>query len=61
MPVDCGIAGTAYRMRSVINVANVNDDPRFYAEVDRSTGFRTQSLLCIPLIGHDAEAIGVLE
>ena len=28
---------------------DVESDPRFYAEIDRATGFRTRSLLCVPL------------
>lgn len=30
-------------------------DPRFNAEVDKSTGYRTHSILCMPIKSHDGE------
>jgi signal transduction histidine kinase/DNA-binding response OmpR family regulator len=41
-------------------VSNVQDDPRFFSGVDEQTGFRTTSLLAVPLLVRD-KVIGVLE
>jgi adenylate cyclase len=35
-----------------VRVADAYDDPRFNPDVDRRTGFRTRSVLCLPL--HDS-------
>ena len=60
-PADCGIAGATFRANHVINVENAPADPRFYDAIDRQTGFRTRSLLSVPLRGIDNDTIGVLE
>jgi len=55
-----GIAGwVAQRGESAV-VPNVEDDHRFYSGIDEQTGFRTSSLLAVPLWIHD-RVIGVLE
>lgn len=60
-PADCGIVGATFRANHVINVENAQADPRFYDAIDRQTGFRTRSLLSVPLRGIDNDTIGVLE
>jgi DNA-binding response OmpR family regulator len=55
-----GIAGwVAENERSLI-VPDVQNDERFSAEVDDTTGFTTQSILCVPLTVRE-KVIGVLE
>ncbi|NHZ72166.1 MAG: GAF domain-containing protein, partial [Aquificales bacterium] len=55
-----GIAGwTALTGESSI-VNHVQADPRFFPEVDDQSGFRTTSLLAVPMRFHDT-VIGVLE
>jgi GAF domain-containing protein len=61
VPVDCGIVGSSYRMRRVINVPDARADSRFYPAVDRISGFRTRSRVCVPPLNHDACPIGILE
>jgi len=60
-PADRGIAGATFRESRVINVEDAAADPRFYDAIDRQTGFRTRSLLSVPLLGIDNDTIGVLE
>ena len=60
-PADRGIAGATLREGRLINVQDVSTDPRFYDEIDRQTGFRTRSLLSVPLRGIDNETNGVLQ
>jgi K+-sensing histidine kinase KdpD len=55
-----GIAGwTALAGESAI-VNEVQSDPRFFSKVDNQSGFRTSSLMAVPMRFHD-EVIGVLE
>src|SRR5690349_5606984 len=49
--IDSGIAGACARARKLVNVRDVDNDPRFNAETDRTTGFRTRSVVAVPLIG----------
>ncbi len=56
-----GIAGlTAVTGRSM-NIIEAWDDPRFDRSVDQRTGYRTRSLLCVPLLGATGEPLGVVQ
>jgi phosphoserine phosphatase len=60
-PADRGIAGEAAQHMAVINVPDAYDDPRFNREIDKTTGFRTRSILTLPMIGLDGQLMGVLQ
>jgi signal transduction histidine kinase len=60
-PVGVGIAGDVARTRTVVNVADAYADPRFNQDFDKQTGFRTRSVLCMPLSGSHQEFIGVIQ
>jgi signal transduction histidine kinase len=59
VPLD-SIAGTIFRERRTVQIANVEQDPRHYSKVDEDLQFVTRSLLGVPLIVKN-EVIGVLE
>jgi sigma-B regulation protein RsbU (phosphoserine phosphatase) len=61
IPATAGIAGECAQKRAIINVPDAYADPRFNQAVDRKTGFRTQSILAIPLVDFDGELIGVAQ
>jgi phosphoserine phosphatase RsbU/P len=60
IPRGKGIVGWVQQRRQSVLVEDAYDDPRFYPEMDRSTGFITRSLIAVPLF-QDAQDIGVLE
>lgn len=59
--IDKGIAGQCAQQRCVINVRDCYTDPRFTAQFDAQTGYRTRSLIAMPLVGLDDELVGVLQ
>ena len=59
--IGVGIAGDVARTRTVANVADAYADPRFNQDFDKQTGFRTRSVLCMPLSGSHQELIGVIQ
>lgn len=61
IPDDRGIVGECVATREIVLVPDAYADPRFNREVDRTTGFRTRSMLTMPLIGHDDTLVGVLQ
>lgn len=61
MPAGRGIAGWVAHNGEPVNLANAYDDPRFEREVDRRLGYRTSSLLCLPIRGKEGETVGVLQ
>lgn len=60
IPAGKGIAGFVLSSGQPMAVSDVGDTETFYAEVDKTTGFSTQSILATPLT-HNGEVIGVLE
>ena len=56
-----GIAGlTAVSGRS-ISIPEAWEDPRFDRSVDQRTGYRTRSMLCVPLKNATGEPVGVVQ
>lgn len=60
VPRGKGIAGWVLQNGSSLLVPDAYADPRFYRETDKQTGFRTRSILCIPLLRTGKE-VGVLQ
>ena len=60
MPASAGIAGWTLREAKPMLIKNAQEDPRFYADIDSTTGMTTQSLLAVPLKYKDM-VIGVIE
>jgi Nif-specific regulatory protein len=56
-----GIAGSVAMTGQTINVADAYEHPLFYKEVDLQTGYRTRTLLAVPLRDLKGEIIGVGE
>lgn len=60
IPAGKGIAGFVYSSGQPMAIAEAGEEESFYAEVDRKTGYSTQTILATPL-RHYGEIIGVLE
>src|SRR5580692_7029305 len=57
-----GIAGAAALTGKVINVTNAYNDSRFNQSIDFQTGYRTRTLLAVPLENLiDGEVVGSFE
>ena len=60
VPAGRGIAGLAMRAGVAVNMREARQDPRHYAEVDRTTGYHTHGILCVPIRGK-GEVVGCLQ
>lgn len=60
VPRGQGISGWVLERRMPQLVPDAYEDPRFYRDADRQTGYRTRSILCVPLTRNDVD-IGVLQ
>ncbi len=60
-PIGVGISGQVAATGRIINIPDAYADPRFNPEPDRSSGYRTHSLLTFPMTGHDGEVLGVFQ
>jgi hypothetical protein len=60
IPPGKGIAGFVFASGQPVAIADVAQEETFYAEVDRATGYSTQTILATPL-SVEGETVGVLE
>ena len=60
-PLDRGIAGEVARIGTGINIPDAYTDSRFNPEIDKQTGYRTHSILCLPMTSSNGRLIGVVE
>lgn len=49
IPKDAGIAGTVCTTGATINIPEAYEDDRFNQAVDQKTGYRTKTILCMPI------------
>jgi phosphoserine phosphatase len=56
-----GLIGECLSTRETINVSNAYADSRFSRAVDMATGYKTQSVLNVPLLGWEKQPVGVLQ
>ncbi|XP_041076086.1 cGMP-specific 3',5'-cyclic phosphodiesterase-like isoform X1 [Polyodon spathula] len=56
-----GIVGHVAATGRPLNIRNAYEDPRFNAGVDQITGYKTQSILCMPIKNHKEEVVGVAQ
>jgi len=61
LSIHSGIAGAAARSLEIINIPDAYDDQRFNRDLDKTTGYRTRSILAFPLTNYDGKLVGVLE
>jgi sigma-B regulation protein RsbU (phosphoserine phosphatase) len=60
IPQATGLVGACIEQNEIIVSNNLNDDPRFHREMDKASGYKTESILCVPLRAGD-QVIGVLQ
>ncbi len=56
-----GIAGTVAVTGETVNLKDVRKDSRFFSGYDKRSGFRTRTMLCMPMRNRQGEIIGVFQ
>jgi len=56
-----GLAGYAYATGETVNIADAYADERFNRSIDEATGYRTRSVLTVPIAARDGRRIGVMQ
>jgi Nif-specific regulatory protein len=56
-----GVAGWVARSSQVLNMRRGTRDPRFTSRIDELTGYQTESLLAVPVLGEAGAVIAVLQ
>jgi signal transduction histidine kinase len=61
LPMGKGIAGYVAVTGETINIPDAYADPRFNPEIDRRTGYRTKTILSMPMKNKEGTIIGVFQ
>jgi sigma-B regulation protein RsbU (phosphoserine phosphatase) len=61
LPLGKGIAGHVAKTGEVVNIPDCYADPRFDPETDKRTGYRTRSMLCLPIRNKAGKIIAALQ
>lgn len=61
LPIGTGIAGTVAATGETINIKSAYSDPRFDRSNDVRSGYKTVSMLCMPLINSNNKVVGVIQ
>jgi len=60
-PARVGIAGHVFATGETLSIPDAYADPRFNPEMDRRTGFRTRSILCMPVFDREGRVVAVTQ
>jgi HD-GYP domain-containing protein (c-di-GMP phosphodiesterase class II) len=60
-PVGVGIAGQVAQTGNLINIQEAYEDPRFNRAVDLATGYRTRTILTVPMKNTEGDVVGVIQ
>ena len=60
-PVGIGIAGDVAMTGEGSNIEDAYNDARFNQAFDKSSGYRTRSVLCLPISDNEGELVGVIQ
>jgi GAF domain-containing protein len=61
IPMDKGIVGYCAQTGMPVSIPDAYKDPRFDPSMDGATGFKTVSVLCVPIRDSIGEVVGVLQ
>lgn len=61
IPETTGVVGKVVQSGEILQVNDVHDESSWNAKIDKSTGFQTRNLLCIPLSDGDGKRVGAFE
>ena len=61
IPEKTGVVGACIESGEMINIADAYQDERFRQSVDKKTGYRTKSVLCVPVKRDDGTTRGAIQ
>lgn len=60
-PADRGLAGYVVKTGEPLNIPDAYNDSRFNPDIDKETGYRTKTILCMPIKNNNKEIIGAFQ
>lgn len=60
-PADKGLAGYVVKTGEPLNIPDAYNDDRFNPDIDKKTGYKTKTILCMPIKNNNQEIIGAFQ
>ena len=60
-PADKGLAGYVVKTGEPLNIPDAYSDSRFNPDIDKKTGYKTKTILCMPIKNNNQEIIGAFQ
>lgn len=61
LPIGQGIAGHVALTGEHVILADAYEDPRFNRDIDKRSGYRTKTMLCMPMKNRNGRMVGVFQ
>ena len=61
VPMSKGMCGLCARSKETMNVRDVQNNEHFNNAIDHATGYKTKTMLCVPVLDTYGECIGVIQ
>ena len=61
LPITRGVIGFVARTGRTLRLRDAYNDPRFDQSIDERTGYRTRSILCVPVADARGAVIGAIQ
>jgi len=61
IPDSYGIAGHVFHHGEILNIKDAYQDDRFNQQVDKDTGYKTDTILCMPVVDKEGNRIGIIQ
>jgi signal transduction histidine kinase/CRP-like cAMP-binding protein len=61
LPIGKGLAGYVAETGETVNIRDAYADPRFNPEIDKKSGYKTQTVLCAPMRDKEGKILGAFQ
>lgn len=61
MSITRGVIGFVARTGRSLRLRDAYNDPRFDPSIDQRTGYRTRSMICVPILDRDRAVLGAIQ
>jgi adenylate cyclase len=61
LPLSRGVIGSVARTGRTLRLRDAYNDPRFDPATDQRTGYRTKSILCMPVVNEQRDVLGAIQ
>jgi GAF domain-containing protein len=61
LPITRGVIGFVARTGRSLRLRDAYNDPRFDPTIDQRTGYRTRTMICVPILDRNRNVLGAIQ